>query len=178
VSVLYIESCGSRLRSFPVLASLCLALVCSLFSAAFAKDQSSYTEFGHDINIGPDQHVGDLTCFGCSIHVRGQVAGDVTTIGGNIVLDGQVAVSGDVTAIAGDVRLGEGVQVGGDATVIGGELRRNPGAIVSGDVTSMFGRGWIFLIILVPFMILGLLVAFVIWLVQRLRSPSVPAAAA
>ncbi|MGC1370809.1 MAG: polymer-forming cytoskeletal protein [Candidatus Sulfotelmatobacter sp.] len=146
--------------------------------AAFAGDDSSYTEFGHSINVGPDQHVSDLTCFGCSIHVRGQVAGDVTAIGGSIILEDQAKVSGDVTAIAGDARLGAGIQVGGDATVIGGELRRDPQASVGGDVTSMFGRGWLFLIFLVPFMILGLVVAFVIWLVQCLRNPSVPAGAA
>jgi predicted acyltransferase (DUF342 family) len=176
--VFYLTYHSQRLRFLSAFALPCLALILSLSCAAFAKEDSSYTEFGHDINIGPDEQVGDLTCFGCSIYVRGQVNGDVTTIGGSIVLEGHVEVSGDVTAIAGDARLGEGVQIGGDATVIGGELRRNPQATVAGDVTSMLGRGWLFLIFLVPFMILGLLVAFVIWLVQRLRSPSVPAAAA
>lgn len=174
----YVARRGSRYKFVAAFAFPCLALVLSLSGAAAASDNSSYTEFGHDINIGPNQHVGDLTCLGCSIRVRGQVSGDVTVIGGSIVLEEQAKVSGDVTAIAGNARLGEGVQVGGDATVIGGELRRDPQATVSGDVTSMLGRGWFALILLVPFMILGLLVAFVIWLAQRLRSPSVPSAAA
>lgn len=169
---------ASRHRLLTVFALPCLILALSLSGTAFAKDNSSYTEFGHDISIGPNQHVGDVTCLGCSIHVHGQVTGDVTTIAGNIILEDQAKVSGDVTAIAGDARLAQGVQVAGDATVIGGELRRDPQATVAGDVTSMFGRGWFALIVLIPFMILGLLVAFVIWLIQRLRSPSVPAAAA
>ena len=96
---------GSCLRLLTAFALPCLTLVLLLSGAAFASDTSSYTEFGHNIDIGPNQHVGDLTCFGCSIRVRGQVTGDVTTIGGSIVLEEQVKVSGDVTAIAGDARL-------------------------------------------------------------------------
>jgi predicted acyltransferase (DUF342 family) len=176
--MLHVTHRRSRLKFLSAFALPCLALVLSLSSAAFAKDNSSYTEFGHEISIGPNQQVGDVTCLGCSIHVRGRVNGDVTTIGGSIVLDDQSKVSGDVTAIAGNAHLGAGAEVGGDATVIGGELRRDPQAAIGGDVTSMFGGGWFVVILLVPFMILGLLVAFVVWLVQRLRSPSVPAAAA
>jgi len=169
---------GLRLRFLIPFALSCFAFTLLLSGAAFAGDDSSYTEFGHNINVSSDQHIADVTCFGCSIHVRGQVAGDVTAIGGSIFLEDQAKVGGDVTAIMGDARLGQGIQVGGDATVIGGELHRDPQALVGGDVTSLFGRRWIFLILLVPLMILGLVVAFVIWLVQRLRSPSVPAAAA
>jgi cytoskeletal protein CcmA (bactofilin family) len=152
--------------------SLCLS------TGAWASDNPSYTQTGRDIDIGQNQQVGDLTCFGCSIRVRGQVAGDVTAFAGNIVLEDQAQVSGDVTTIAGDMRLDEGVKVAGDATVIGGQLRRDPQSSVSGDITSLGGRGWFWPILLAPFMMLGLLIAFVVWLVQRLRTPSVPAAAA
>ena len=147
----------------------------TLSSASFAKNNPSYTQFGHSINIAPNQQVGELTCFACSIRVRGQVAGDVTAFGGSVAIEDQAEVSGDVTTFGGDLRLDHGVKVAGDATVFGGQIRRDAGASISGDVTSMGGRGWLVPIVLAPFVVLGLLVAFVIWLVQRMRRPSTPA---
>jgi len=152
----------------------CLALSVT----ALAKGNPSYTQVGHTINVGPSDEVGDLTCFGCSIHVRGLVAGDVTAFGGSITIEEQAQVSGDVTAFAGDLRLTKNVKVDGDATVFGGQLRRDPEASVGGDVTSMGGRGWIMLIFFTPLVVLGLFVALVIWLVQRVRRPAVQATAA
>lgn len=51
-----------------------LALVLSLASAAYAsaKNIPTYTQVGHNINIGPQEEVADLTCFGCSIRIRGR----------------------------------------------------------------------------------------------------------
>jgi hypothetical protein len=151
--------------------------LCFTLTAAFAKDNPSYTQVGHSINIGPNEKVGDLTCFGCSIHVRGQVAGDVTAFGGNIVLEDNAQVAGDVTAFAGDVRLDQSVTVAGDATVFGGRIRRDAQATISGDVTSMGGRGWFVPILLLPFLILGGFIALIIWIIRRLLRPSLPVAA-
>jgi hypothetical protein len=158
---------------FPALALLGLLLPAS----SFAVSNPSDTEIGHNITIGPNDQVGDLTCVACSIRVHGQVAGDITVVAGNIVIEDQSQVAGDLTAVGGDVRIDHGAKIGGDATVVGGELRRDPQAVVSGDVTSVGGHGWALPILLAPFIVLGLLVAFVIWLVQRLRHPAVPAAA-
>ena len=144
---------------------------------ALAKDKSSYTQVGHNINIGPDDHAADVTCFACSIRVRGQVAGDVTAFGGSIVIEGDALITGDVTTFAGDIRLDQGVKVAGDATVFGGQIRRDPAATISGDVTSMGGHGWLVPIVLAPFLAIGLLIAFVIWLVQRKRGPAAAVAA-
>ena len=152
-----------------------LTLFVGLSGCAFAKNNPSYTQVGHNINIGPNEEVGELTCFGCSIRVRGQVAGDVTAFGGSIALEDEGQIAGDVTTFGGDIRLDHGVKVAGGVTVFGGQIRRDPGAVISGDVTSMGGRGWLVPIVLVPFVVLGLLVAFVIWLVQRLRRPTAPA---
>jgi predicted acyltransferase (DUF342 family) len=171
---MYITRRGSCSRLLAAVALLCLALS----SSAFAKDNPEYTQFGHNISIGPNEKVSELTCFGCSIHVRGQVTGDVTAFLGSIVIDDKAQVAGDVTAFGGNVRLGQGVQVAGDATVFGGEIRRDPQATISGDVTAMGGRGWLVPILLAPFVILGLMIAFVIWLVRRRRRPYAPAAAA
>jgi len=157
-----------------------LALLLSVASAAYAyaKNAPTYTQVGHNISIGPQEEVADLTCFGCSIRVRGQVAGDVTAFGGNVVVEDQAQVAGDVTVFGGDIRLDQAVKVAGDATVFGGQIRRDPQATISGDVTTLGGRIWLVPVLLSPFLILGLLIAFVIWLVRRLSKPSLPATAA
>jgi hypothetical protein len=147
-------------------------------ASAFAVGNPSYTEIGHNINIGPNDQVSELTCVFCSVRVSGQVAGDITVVAGNVVIEDQAQIAGDITAVGGDVRLDHGVKVAGDATVVGGDLRRDPQAIVSGDVTSVGGHGWAIPILLSPFIILGLFVALVVWLVQRTRRPAVPVAAA
>lgn len=155
-------------------AVLCLTLA----SAAFAKANPEYTKIGRDISVASDQETGDVTCLGCNIHIRGQVSGDATAVGGSIFVEDQAQVSGDVTAIAGNVRIDKMAKVGGDATVVGGDVRRAPGAEVGGDVTSVGGAFWGPLILLAPFLFIGLLVGLVVWLVQRSRRPAVPAAAA
>ena len=151
---------------------LCLALSCT----AFAQANHAYTHFGSNISIGPNEKVGDVTCIACSIRIRGQVAGDVTTVGGSITIEDQAQVAGDVTSVAGNVRLDRAIKVSGDVTVVAGTLHRDPQASVAGDVTSMEGRGWFALIILSPIVFLGLLVALVVWLIQRARRPPIPAA--
>src|ERR1700686_3719326 len=86
-------------------------------AAAFAKDNPSYTQLGHNINIGPNDQVGDLTCFGCSIRIRGEVAGDVTTFGGSVTVEDQAQVAGDVSIFGGDARFDQGVRVAGGVSV-------------------------------------------------------------
>jgi len=149
-----------------------------LSGLSFGATNRSYTKIGQDISVGANEQVADLTCVGCSIRVRGQVAGDITAVGGSIVVESPAQVAGDVTVVAGDVRLDQGVKVAGDTTVVGGDLHRDPQATVAGDVTTMGGRGWVVPVLLAPFIVLGLLVALLVWLVQRARRPSLPAAAA
>jgi hypothetical protein len=156
------------------LLSAAIACLLAFSTGAFAKAKADRTQFGHDISIGPSEEVGDVTCIGCSIRTRGQIFGDATTVGGSIFIEGQGQVAGDVTAVAGDARLGNEVKVAGEVTVVGGELRQDPHASVSGDVTNVGGRGWILPILVAPFAILGLLVALVVWLIQRARRPAIP----
>jgi hypothetical protein len=147
-------------------------------TVAFAKDNPSYTQLGRNINVGPNDQVGDLTCFGCSIRIRGEVAGDVTTFGGSVTVEDQAQVAGDVSIFGGDARLARGVKVAGDVSVFGGQIHRDPQAAIAGDVTSFGGHGWLLPILATPIVLLSLLVALVVWIVQRTRRPSLPAAAA
>jgi len=162
-----------RLQLVPACALVCLGLS----APAFADGGRDLTHVGQNITIGPGEQVGEATCFGCSIRVRGQVNGDVTAFGGSIDVEDQAQVNGDATVFGGSIRLEKTVKVSGDVTVFGGRIRRDPAATVGGDVTNMGGPGWIVLILGAPFVFLGLFVTLVIWLIRRLLRPSVPAAA-
>lgn len=160
-------------QRFPHTLLACVAVVCVL--SIPATSESDRTKVGHNITVGPDEHVGDVTCFGCSIHVRGQVSGDVTAFGGGITLEDQAQVSGDATSFGGDIRLERQVAVNGDVTALGGHVRRNSSASVGGSVTDMGGGRWILLIFCAPFIVFALFVWFVIWLIRRVTQRAVAA---
>jgi len=157
-----------------LLFSTCVLVCLTLSTAAFAASSPDRTSWGHNLSIGPNEEVSDVTCIGCSIYIRGQVSGDATAVGGSIRIEDQGQVAGDVTAVAGDVRLDKEVTVAGDVTVVGGALQRDPETSISGEVTSVGGRGWVIPILLAPFVFLGLLIALVVWVIQRSRRPSIP----
>jgi cytoskeletal protein CcmA (bactofilin family) len=159
--------------------SICLLFMLTLTTAAFAAGDHERTQVGHNINVAAGDEVSEATCFGCSVHVKGHVAGDITTFGGSIVVEEGGEVGGDATAFAGDVRLDKNTRVNGDLAVFGGRLRRDPAATVGGDISSMGGgAGWLFLIFGLPFVVLGAVIALIVWLIRRflLKRP-VPAAA-
>ena len=163
----------SRLQSISLFLFVCLALSTS----AFADSARERTQVGSNISIGPGEEVSEATCFGCSIRVRGHVAGDVTTFGGSVSLGDQAQVDGDVTAFGGGIRLDQNVKVAGDVTMFGGQIRRDPTAGIGGDVTTFSGPGWILLIFILPLVVLGGFVTLVVWLIRRLLRPAMPAVA-
>ena len=148
------------------------ALIFALVPVVRAQKTADITQFGHDIHVQPDQTVGDLTCFNCSIYVRGQVAGDVTAILGRILIDEDAQVAGDATSIGGDIRIGHGAKIAGDLTAVAGSVNRQPDASVAGDVTSLGGVWWLVLIFGAPLILLGLVIAFIVWLVRRGATPA------
>jgi hypothetical protein len=156
----------------PHLAILTLALALSVPSAFAKNDGSEITQFGRDVRIGADQKAADVTCFNCSVYVEGQVAGEITTFHGNIILQDGAMVGGELTAMLGDVRLGNDTRVAGELTVLGGKLRRPPTASVAGDVTVMEGAAWVYLMLLTPLIILAGVIALIVWLVRRRRRPA------
>jgi hypothetical protein len=163
-------------RFFPI-RGFCIFVIFLVPSTSLAAATSpDRFQMNHDIHIQPDEKVGDVTCIGCSVYVRGQVSGDVTTIAGSVIAEPGASIAGDVTTIGGNARVESGTQLAGDLTAIGGDLRRDPQAAVAGDVTTMGGHGWVFLIFLLPIVILGGIIALIIWLIQRSRRPTpVPA---
>ena len=144
-------------------------VVVVLVPAAFPKANSEYTQISHDIRVAADQKTSDLTCINCSIYVRGQVAGDITTVHGNVVIEDNGTVAGDVTSVLGDVRADRGTRIAGDVTAVGGAVHRHPEATITGDVTALQGSIWFFLIFVTPILVLAGIVALIVWLVQRRR---------
>jgi len=145
---------------------------------AFSNESHDRTQFGHEIIVGADENVSEVTCFSCGVRIRGHVAGDVTTFGGSVVVEQDGEVAGDTTVFAGDLRLESGAGVSA-VTVFGGKLRRDPSASVHGDITT-FGGGaalWLFIIFGLPFIVLGAFIALIVWLVRRFTRPRLPVAA-
>jgi UDP-3-O-[3-hydroxymyristoyl] glucosamine N-acyltransferase len=153
----------------------CPLLVLALGASAFAGGSHDRTQFGHDVTIASDEQVSEVTCFSCSVRIRGHVAGDVTTFGGSVVVERDGVIGGDTTAFGGDVRLDGGASVK-DLTVFGGRVRRDSGASVGGDVTT-FGGGtalWLFIVFGLPFLVLGAFIALIVWLVRHFTRRAVP----
>jgi hypothetical protein len=157
--------------------SICLLFIVTLSSMAVAEGSHDRTQFGHDITIGPDEEATDVTCFGCSVRVRGHVTSDVTTFGGGVVVEDQGEIGGDTTTFGGNVRLDRGAEVSGDVTVFGGRVHQDAGATVGGDVTNFGGTIWLILVFAIPLAMLAGLVLLIVWIVRLVTRPTLPAAA-
>jgi hypothetical protein len=142
-----------------------------------SNGDTDLTRFGHDIHVPAGQGAQDVTCFFCSIYVRGNVAGDITALGGKIVFEAPVQIAGDVTTILGDITVAPGTAIAGDLTAVGGAIQRPSDAQIAGDVTPIRKGWWLTLLLVSPFILLGILIAAIVWLIQYMRRPrGVPAA--
>lgn len=160
-----------------VVAGVVLAFLSPLGRAQ--RDSSAGSErvqSGHDLWIQPNERASDATCFGCSIHVRGTVTGDAFAMGGRIIVETGGSIAGDAATLFGDIAVESGGSVSGDVAALGGRVRRSPEAVIGGEAASL-GVVWMALLLLVPLVLLGLLVALLVWLVQRLRQRPVATAA-
>jgi hypothetical protein len=146
--------------------SVCV-LVAGLSSTTYAEASRERTQFGHDVIVGPGEEVSEITCFGGSVRVRGHVAGDVVAFGGNVIVEEDGSVGGDATVFGGGVRLEKTAKIGGDVTIFGGKIRRDPESQVGGDITNFNGGLWLPLMVGLPVIVLGAIVALIIWLIRR-----------
>lgn len=149
-------------------------LLLSLAMCAFAENSHDRTQFGHDITVATGEEVSQVTCFGCSVRVRGAVAGDVTTFGGGVVVEEQGQIGGDLTSFGGSLRLEKEANIGGDVTVFGGRIRRDDSAKIGGDVSTFTGTFWLLLIFGLPFVILGAFIALIVWIIRMVMQRQAP----
>ncbi len=131
--------------------------------APFAHADQDRASFGGDINISEGETAGDVACAFCSVHIHGDVKGDVAVLFGSVTLDPTHTISGDVAILGGDLNLGDETEVMGDVAVAAGNANLSSDATIHGSRTVLPGRLWL----LVPFAPLLILIG-IIWLIVHL----------
>jgi hypothetical protein len=135
---------------------------------AFARSGQSRASVGNNITVAEGETAGDIACAFCSVHVHGDVRGDVAVLFGTISVDSDHSIAGDVAALGGDLHLGEEARVGGDVAILAGDAQLGPGAAIRGDRTILPGRFWLLLLFL-PLLIPIGIIWLIVYLVQRNR---------
>jgi hypothetical protein len=151
---------------------LFLAAVLFLLSVpAFAKGShgdNNRVSFGSDITVAEGETVSDVACAFCSVHLHGDVTGDVAVAFGSVTVDPGHSISGDTAILEGDLNLGEGSTVNGDLAILAGSANLADGAAIHGSraiVPQPFGT----LILLAPFLVFAGLIWLIVYLVRRRR---------
>lgn len=143
---------------------LLLAVVLFLVaSTPFARADHDRASVGGDITVAEGETAGDLACAFCSVHIHGDVKGDVAVLFGSVTVDPTHAISGDVAILGGDLNLAPETEVGGDVAILAGNVNLAPEANIRGDRTVLPGRGWL----LIPFAPLLILIG-IIWLIVHM----------
>jgi hypothetical protein len=136
--------------------------------SAFAKEKNDRASLGNDITVAEGEAAGDIACAFCSVHIHGDVKGDVAVLFGSVTVDSGRGISGDVAVLGGDVNLADDTSVGGDVAIAAGDLNTSPGAIIRGSRTVLPGRFWL-LVPLAPLLILIGIIWLIVYLVRRNR---------
>lgn len=133
-----------------------------------ADAQRERVQVGRDIEVGPNETVGEAVCIGCSIRVQGIIRGEAVAVGGGIDIDGEI--HGDVVAVGGDIRLGPNANVGGNVVSAGGAIDRDPQAKVEGEITASpgppaVGLGGLFLLGFLFFAVISIVLVLLAYLI-------------
>ena len=120
-----------------------ILLIPLLFLCAFPlaaqrpqRNPEDRAQFFRDINIGPNGTANLVQCFGCNVHIRGHVTGDVLTIGGSIYIAG--LVDGNAVAVGGHIESETGGELRGHAAAIGGYVTQTGGKIDRESVSTPY----------------------------------------
>ncbi len=132
-----------------------------------AEDRASV---GGDITISNDETVGDVACVFCSVHIHGDVRGDVAVVLGSITVDSGRSIKGDVAVVGGDLNMSDQSEVGGDVAVVAGSAELAPDAVIHGSRSVLPGRAWL-LVPFAPLLILIGIIWLIVHLVRRQRYP-------
>jgi hypothetical protein len=144
-----------------------VVLICSTVPA-FAKSDNDRVSFGGDINVAEGETAGDIACMFCTVHVRGDVRGDVAVMFGKVDIDAGRTISGDLASLGADLNMGEGATIGGDVAIAAGDANLAPGAMVHGSNMVLPGKVWL-LLPFAPLLILIGLIWLIVWIVRRNR---------
>lgn len=79
------------------------------------KKDTDIVRFWGDVTIEPDEFIrGDVVTLRGTVHVQGEVDGDVVAVFGSVELDSTAYVNGDVVSVGGKIYRSRGAHVGGD----------------------------------------------------------------
>lgn len=118
--------------------------------------------FGQTITVDDAHPAKDVVCFFCTVHVRGDVSGDLVTFFGDVDVSAGRSVARDAVVFGGRLTLADEARVGRDLVVFGTDLNQAATSTVTHDRVVFAGSGWL-LAMLLPLLIpIGL-----IWLIVR-----------
>ena len=135
---------------------------------ALARSAEDRVGVGNDITIADGESAGDIACAFCTVHVHGQVKGDIATFLGSVMVDSGRSIDGDVASLGGDLKMGQDATVGGDVAIAAGEVKLGEGASIHGQQTVLPGRFWL-LLPFAPLLILAGVIWLIVYIVQRNR---------
>jgi hypothetical protein len=147
---------------------LAVALLLATTLPAFARSSDDRASVGNDITVAEGETASDIACVFCTVHIHGDVRGDVAVLFGKVELDPGRSISGDVAALGADLNLGPGATVGGDIAIAAGDANLAPGAMVHGSSMVLPGRIWL-LLPFAPLLILIGLIWLIAYIVRRNR---------
>ncbi|MBK6465020.1 MAG: hypothetical protein IPF92_29075 [Myxococcales bacterium] len=98
------------------------------------EDAEDMKVMGGTGTVEKGQSVRNLTVMGGHCDVYGRVDGDVSVMGGSVVLHDGAVVEHDVTTMGGHVEVKKGAEVRGRASTLGGSIEDQDGELVSGHV--------------------------------------------
>ena len=95
--------------------------------------------FGSDVTVDEDQVVeGDVVSFGGDVEVHGHVTGNVSAMGGDLLLTSSARVDGDVVCMGGTLREEPGSRVSGQRVT----APRTPGSKLLFPMLAVVGTGF------------------------------------
>jgi hypothetical protein len=142
---------------------LLLAILLLVAFTPFVQAEQNRASMGNDITIAEGESAGNVACAFCSVHVHGDVKGNVAVFMGNVSVDPTHSISGHVAIFGGDLNLGADSQVLSDVAIFGGNVNLSSNAEIHGDRSVLTGRFWLLLPFLPLFVVIG-----IIWLVVHL----------
>jgi hypothetical protein len=147
-----------------------LAAILLIFAttAAFARSDDDRVSIGSNITVAEGENAGDIVCILCSVHVGGDVKGDVVVILGSLTVDANRSISRDTVVLGGDLNMKEDSTIGGDLSVVAGDSSLSTNATVHGSRTVLPGRFWL-LVPFAPLLVLIGIIWLIVYLVRRNR---------
>lgn len=126
------------IRSGAVLAAVTVLSGCAACCVARAADTAISKVMG-SINIGSDQHTGDVSTVNGSIHIgENAVVGQADTVNGSITVE-RHATAAKLVTVNGSIHLNEAVRVTGTVQAVNGTLTVANGADVAGRLANVNG---------------------------------------